>query len=81
VQWTVGDTEFGAPGLDSGDMMTTSTTETYTAGGSWSAATNLVVATVGSGTSGLHVAWAALSATRTLVLNDTLDVSLTIKQA
>jgi hypothetical protein len=81
VSWTVGDTDFGAPSLDGGDFKTTSTTETFTAGGAWSAATQLVLATVASGTSGLFIAWSALSATRTLALNDTLDVSVAIKLA
>lgn len=74
-------TDWGAPALDSGDGKTTSTTKTYTAGGSWTAATQLVLATVASGTAGLFIAWAALSATRTLVNLDELDVSMGVKLA
>jgi hypothetical protein len=74
-------TDWSAPALDSGDGQTTSTTKTFTAGGTWTDATQLVLATVASGTAGLHLAWAALSATRTLVLNDTLDVTLAVKLA
>lgn len=74
-------TDWSAPALDSGDGMSTSVVKTYTAGGTWTAATQLVWATVGSGTSGLFLGWAALSATRSLVLNDTLDVTLGVKLA
>ena len=81
VSWAVGNTDFGATALDSGDMRTLSTTKTFTAGGAWSAATNLVLATVATGTSGLHIAWVALSATRTLATSDTLDVSIAVKLA
>ena len=75
-------TDWGDPTLDSGDMMTTSTTKTYTGGaGGWSAATYIVLATVSSGTAGLLIAYNALSATRTLAEGDTLDVSFTVKLA
>jgi hypothetical protein len=74
-------TDWSAPALDSGDGMSTSVVKTYTAGGTWTAATQLVWATVASGTSGLFLAWAALSATRTLVNTDTLDVTLGVKLA
>jgi hypothetical protein len=53
-------------------------TETFTAGGTWSDATSLVLATVGSGTSGLLIAYDALSTTRTLTDSDTLDVDMAV---
>lgn len=74
-------TDWGAPALDSGDMMTTSTTKTFTAGGAWSAATYITLDTVGSGTTGLLILYVALSATRTLANTETLDVSFTVKLA
>lgn len=74
-------TDWSDPALDSGDMMTTSATKTFTAGGTWSAADELVLATVASGTAGLALAWVALSTTRTLVNGDTLDVDLSVKAA
>ena len=74
-------TDWSAPALDAGDMQTITPTKTFTAGGAWTAATQLVLATVGTGTAGLHIAWAALSATRTLASADTLDVTLAVKLA
>lgn len=74
-------TDWTDPALDAGDMQTVSTVKVFTAGGAWTAATQLVLATAQNGTAGLHLAWAALSATRTLVLNDTLNVSMSVKQA
>lgn len=74
-------TDWGAPALDSGDMMTTSTTKTFTAGGTWTSATYITLDTVGSGTTGLLIAYVALSATRTLGNGETLDVSFTVKLA
>jgi len=74
-------TDWSAPALDSGDGMSTSVVKTFTAGGTWTAATQLVWASVVSGTAGLFLAWAALSATRTLVNTDTLDVTLAVKLA
>lgn len=74
-------TDWSDPALDSGDMQTITPTKTYTAGGAWSAATQLVLATVATGTAGLFIAWAALSATRTLASADTLDVTLAVKLA
>jgi hypothetical protein len=81
VTWAVSDAGFPTLALDTGDFKVTSSTQTFTAGGAWTVATNLVVATVASGTAGLHVAWAALSASRTLATSDTLDVSVAIKLA
>lgn len=81
VSWAVGNTDFGLPASDGGDWKTTSTTKTYTAGGTWTAADHLYLASVASGTAGILIAWAALSATRTLANLDTLDVSIAIKLA
>ena len=74
-------TDWSDPSLDSGDMQTTSTTKQFSAGGTWTAATQLILATVQNGTAGLHLAWSALSATRTLTNGDTLDVTLAVKLA
>jgi len=79
----VRNTDWGAPALDAGDMMTTSTTKTFTAGGTWTDATYITLDTTaaGTGTTGLLILYAALSATRTLSNGDTLDVSFTVKLA
>lgn len=69
-------TDWTAPGA--GGTGTDMTTKQFAATGSWSAATYLVVATVGTGTSGLLIAFNALSATRTLSNGDTLDIDLNI---
>ena len=74
-------TDWGAPALDGGDYMTTSTTKTFTAGGAWTAATYATLETTSSGTAGLLIAYVALSATRTLANTETLDVSFTVKLA
>jgi hypothetical protein len=79
-QLTRGATDLGAPALDGGDYMTTSVTKTFTAGGTWSAATQLGMhSTAHTVTSGIFIAWASLSATRTLVNADTLQVSMAVK--
>jgi len=70
------DTSWTAPAHAAG---TTSDTGTFTAGASdWDACTDLMLATTGTGTGGLHIAYAALSATRTLLDTDTLDVDMTV---
>jgi hypothetical protein len=74
-------TDWPQPALDSGDALTTSVVKTYTAGGTWTVATALVWAGVISGTAGLHLGWVMLSASRTLVNTDTLDVTLGVKLA
>lgn len=75
-------TDWGAPSINgSGNGEVVGVEKTYTAGGAWSAATYFVLATVASGTSGLLVAYAALSTTRTLADTDTLDVTPTVEQA
>ena len=75
------DTHWSEPSNDAGDGQTTSTTRTFTAGGTWTDADELVLATVQNGTSGLFYAWVALSTTRQLENTDTLDVTLAIKLA
>lgn len=68
-------TDWAAPALDGGvPAVALGSAKTFTATGAWTAATYFVLATVASGTSGLLVAFAALSATRTLADTETLDV-------
>jgi hypothetical protein len=76
--WTVGDTHFGAPANVGSSQTTTSQTRTFTAGGTWTAAVSLVLSDAATGTSGMLIAWVGLSATRTLVATDTLDVSIAV---
>ena len=68
-------TDWGVPTHAGG---TASATKTFTAGGTWTAATDLSLSTSSSGTAGLFIAWSALSATRTLINLDTLDVDMTV---
>ena len=75
------DTDWTEPALDSGDMQTVMSQKTFNATGTWDPAVSLVLATVGTGTSGLHIAWVPLSATRNLTSGDSLDVDLTVKLA
>ncbi len=75
------DTDWTEPALDAGDMQTVMTQKTFNATGTWDPAVSMIVATVGTGTSGLLIAFVALSATRNLVSGDSLDVDLTIKLA
>lgn len=72
-------TDWPTLALDSGDYMVTMANKVFTAGGTWTAATYLVMATVGTGTAGLLILYSALGATRTLIVNDTLTVSATVK--
>jgi hypothetical protein len=74
-------TDWSDPALDAGDMQTVTPTKTFTATGTWTAATALVLATVATGTAGLHLLWVMLSATRTLVNGDTLNTTLAVKLA
>lgn len=57
---------------------TTSDTVTYTASGTWNAVTDCFLTDVSSGTSGTFIAWAVLSATRSLLNLDTLDNDITV---
>ena len=71
------DTDWGA--VTAGPGGTTSVTKTFTGGaGGWDAAVDLALCTTGTGTAGLMIAFAALSATRTLLENDTLDVTMQV---
>lgn len=69
------DTEWGAITAGAG---TTSDTKQFAATGTWTAATDLILCTVASGTSGLLIAFSQLSTPRTLTNGDTLDVSMAI---
>jgi len=57
---------------------TTSDTVTWTSSGTWTAVTDLFLTTVASGTTEEFVAWASLSATRSLLNLDTLDADMTV---
>lgn len=75
-------TDWGDPTLDSGDMQTTSTTKSFSAsGGSWGPVTYAVLATVATGTSGLLLAYVALSSSRTLTDGDSMNVDWAVKLA
>ena len=74
-------TDWSAPALDGGDGQSTSVSKVFTATATWSAADELVWATVASGTVGLFLGFVALSATRTLTNGDTLTVDLAVKLA
>lgn len=67
-------TDWSAPDHSTG---TTTVAKTFNATATWSALNALVLATVATGTSGLHIAWVNLSTTRSLVDGDSLDVDLT----
>lgn len=74
-------TDWTNPTLDAGDMQTSMSQKTFTATGTWTDATHMVLATVGTGTAGLLIAYVALSATRTLTNGDSLNVDLDVKLA
>lgn len=76
--WTVGNTDFGAPANVGSSQTTTSVTKTFVASGTWAAASTLVLSDAATGTSGKLIAWVALSTPRTLVNTDTLDVSIAV---
>jgi hypothetical protein len=68
--------------LDSGDYRAVSSTETFTAsGGTIGPVTYACLVTAASGTSGLLIAYNALSASRTLNDGDSLDVTFRVKLA
>lgn len=75
------DTDWSEPALDAGDGQTTSVTKSFNATGTWTSANELVLATVGTGTAGLFIAWAALSQVRTLNNGEQLDVTMAVKLA
>lgn len=74
-------TDWPSLALDGGDYKVTSATKTFTATGAWTAATQLVLASVTSGTAGTFYAWAPLSQSRTLGNGDSLDVTMGLKAA
>ena len=74
-------TDWSTPALDAGDGQSTTVTKTFSATGTWTAADELIWATVASGTGGLFLGFIALSTTRTLTNLDTLDVDLAVKLA
>lgn len=66
--------------LDSGDFRAVSKTVTFTAsGGDWDQSVTNLALTTSTDSSGLLVAYVALSATRTLTNGDSLDVTTAIK--
>lgn len=70
-------TDWSAPAHDTGTDMTTK--QFSASGADWSGSvTDLVLATVDTGTSGLLIAFNALSATRTVTDGDTLDIDLNV---
>lgn len=73
-------TDWTAPALDAGDMQTTMSTKQFSASGTWTDATYCVVSTTTDNT-GLLIIYNALSATRSLVDGDTLDIDLDVKLA
>lgn len=79
--WARNSTDWPTLALDSGDYRVSGLQRSYVAGGAWTAATVLVLASVATGTAGLHLAWVSLSTTRTLALNDTLNVTPRVKLA
>lgn len=74
-------TDWTDPSLDAGDMQTSMSSKVFTAGGAWTAATQMMLATVATGTAGLLIAFVALSATRTLANGETLTTTLAVKLA
>lgn len=70
-------TDFPTLEVNAGASRVISATKTFTAGGTWTGATHLYLATTSDNT-GKLVAYNALSATRTLVNGDTLAVDMTI---
>lgn len=74
-----GTSDFPTLALNGGDYQVTTLQKTFTATGTWTAATDLALVTVVSGTAGKLIATTALSTTRTLVNGDTLNVTLAVK--
>lgn len=74
-------TDWPTLALNSGDYMATSAAKVFTAGGTWTGATNAFVTDASSGTSGKFLIYSPLAATRTLVNGDTLTVTSTVKLA
>lgn len=74
-------TDWPTLALNSGDFMATSLAKVFTAGGTWTGATNAILTDASSGTAGKFISYAPLAATRTLVNGDTLTVTHTVKLA
>jgi hypothetical protein len=76
-------TGFPTSALDSGDWAVTGRTRTWTNGGGAAAGpvTHIVLATASTVTTAETWAWAALSASRTLQVSDSLDASMKLKAA
>lgn len=75
-------TGFPTLALDSGDFRAVSSVETFTAsGGSIGPVTHACLVTAATGTGGLHIAYNALSTSRTLASGESLDVTYRIKLA
>ena len=70
---------FGAPSKPGSHYQSASTQASWTAGASWTAVTYMYLATTSNNT-GKHVAYAALSQSRTLATNDQLQITYTITQ-
>ncbi len=70
-------TDWPTLGLNAGDYRVTSAAKTFTAGGVWTDATTMVLAT-SADSSGKLVAARALSATRTLQPGDTLQITYSL---
>jgi hypothetical protein len=74
-------TDWATLALVSGDYKVTSVAKTFTASGTWTAATQLCLVSSSSGTAGTFYAWVALSATRTLISGDSLQVDMSVSLA
>lgn len=72
-------TDWPTLALDAGDYRVDSVTKTFTATGTWTAASNLVLVSTASGSTGTFYAWVALSQARTLGNGDSLQVSMRVK--
>lgn len=73
-------TDWGAPALDAGDMMSTASAKTFgpAAGVAWTV-THCAIVTVASGTGGLLIAVNALSATTTVNIGQSLIITYRMK--
>lgn len=74
------DTGWPTLALDNGDYMATSKQVTFGAtGGSWGPVTYMLLTTVKSGTSGVLIAFVALSSSKTILENETFGCKMKIK--
>lgn len=72
------DTDMQSAAAGTNDRKMSTKTVTFTATGNWTGAETVFLCTVASGTAGKLLASGALSETRTLTNNDTLDVAIEI---